>query len=219
MCRLLDTDKNFSVDELLADPIVWLLMQADGVSEQQLRAIGKLASSQIDSGVGQPKADQRTFTEYRPGVGIMLLNAQNEVLIGRRLGIEGEAWQMPQGGIDEGESALDAAFRELKEEIGTNNAVVLAATKHWLYYDLPSELVGKAWNGKWRGQRHKWFVMRFKGEDSEINVETAHPEFSSWKWAPIDRVAALVIPFKRNIYLSVVEEVEKLLSSPRDREL
>ncbi|RME64759.1 MAG: RNA pyrophosphohydrolase, partial [Alphaproteobacteria bacterium] len=113
---------------------------------------------------------------YRPGVGIMLLNARGDVFTGRRIDTQVEAWQMPQGGIDEGESPRQAAFRELAEEIGTDKARVLSETVDWLVYDLPPELMGKVWGGKYRGQRQKWFAMLFEGSDADIDLATAHPE-------------------------------------------
>jgi putative (di)nucleoside polyphosphate hydrolase len=144
----------------------------------------------------------------------MLLNARNEVFVGRRVDVEHEAWQMPQGGIDEAESPRDAALRELKEEIGVESADVLAESKNWLYYDLPTDLVGKFWDGRWRGQRQKWFLMRLKGAETEINIDTDHPEFSSWKWVAIDELGSLVVSFKRNTYLSVIAEFRDVIDPP-----
>src|SRR5258708_3703473 len=119
--------------------------------------------------------------EYRPCVGIMLLNPKGEVFVGQRIDMPTEAWQMPQGGFDEGEDPQSAAFRELREEIGTEKAEILAESTDWLRYELPTELVEKARHGPWHGQRQKWFVMRFTGNDGDIDLATEHPEFSAWK--------------------------------------
>lgn len=144
---------------------------------------------------------------YRPGVGVMLLNDLNQALVAQRIDMPSEAWQMPQGGIDPGEDPLATAFRELEEEIGTANADLLGETADWLCYDLPEELRRKLWKGKYRGQRQKWYAMRFKGTESEINLETDHPEFSAWKWAPLDDLPDLIVPFKRRLYEDIVREL------------
>jgi putative (di)nucleoside polyphosphate hydrolase len=128
------------------------------------------------------------------------------VFIGRRRNTKGKAWQMPQGGIEEGEDPRAAAFRALKEEIGTDNAEILAESRSWLFYDLPAELIARARHGPWRGQRQKWFVMRFKGSDTEINIRAGDREFSAWKWAPVEELPDLIVPFKRTVYLSLLEE-------------
>jgi putative (di)nucleoside polyphosphate hydrolase len=136
----------------------------------------------------------------------MLLNAKNMVFIGKRIDTTSDAWQMPQGGIDEGEEASAAALRELEEEAGTRNATILAQSREWLSYDLPDRLIPRIWNGKYRGQRQKWFALRFLGEDSQININTAHPEFCEWRWATITDLPDLAAPFKRLIYNKVIEE-------------
>src|SRR5690349_9433255 len=144
---------------------------------------------------------------YRPAVGIMLLNSRGEVFVARRRDMPTmPAWQMPQGGIDEGETPRQAALRELEEEIGTTKAELIGETQGWFHYDLPPELQGRLWGGRWRGQRQKWFAMRFTGADSDINIATAHPEFSAWRWVEPGEVPRLIIPFKRAIYESVLEE-------------
>ena len=148
----------------------------------------------------------RTDLPYRPGVGIMLLNAQNKVFVGKRIDQTSEAWQMPQGGIDAGESPLEAALRELKEETGTDKAAIIAESRDWFTYDLPDELVPIIWKGKFRGQRQKWFAMRFTGTDADINLETDHPEFCAWQWAALDKLSGLIVPFKRELYAAVVKE-------------
>ncbi len=141
---------------------------------------------------------------YRPGVGIMLFNDLGRVLVARRIDMVSEAWQMPQGGIDEGESPLDAAFRELEEEIGTAKAELLAEAEEWLNYDLPCDLVPLLWNGRFRGQTQKWFAMRFTGADADIDIETEEPEFLEWKWTEVETLPSLIVPFKRNLYADLV---------------
>ena len=148
---------------------------------------------------------------YRPCVGIMLINNAGRVFAARRIDNVAEAWQMPQGGIDEGEDPRTAALRELKEEIGTDRAEIIAESKEWLLYDLPEHLVGKLWKGKYRGQTQKWFAMRFLGEDTDINIATAHPEFSHWKWVAPAELPALIVPFKRALYERIVEEFSPII--------
>lgn len=149
---------------------------------------------------------------YRPCVGIMLLNRRDEVFVAQRNDMKTEAWQMPQGGIDAGEEPRAAAFRELEEETGTARAEVLAESAGWLHYDLPVELAGKLWKGRYRGQTQKWFAMRFLGEDAEIDIETDNPEFSAWKWATPEQLPELIVPFKRDLYRKVLEEFRPLLT-------
>ncbi|HYE50420.1 MAG TPA: RNA pyrophosphohydrolase, partial [Azospirillaceae bacterium] len=127
---------------------------------------------------------------YRPCVGIMLLNGQGHVFVGRRKDTP-DAWQMPQGGIDEGETPRQAALRELEEEIGTARAEVLAETAGWHRYDLPPHLLGKVWGGRFRGQEQKWVCCRFTGTDADIDLATAHPEFDAWRWVPVDELIRL----------------------------
>jgi putative (di)nucleoside polyphosphate hydrolase len=141
--------------------------------------------------------------DYRPGVGIMLFNADGDVFVARRADVQGEAWQMPQGGIDGGETPQHAAMRELKEEIGTNNAEIIAEAGRWLRYDVPPEFAWKAERRRWKGQRQKWFVMLFKGADADIDLGG---EFNAWRWVSINELAALAVPFKRQLYLDVMGE-------------
>jgi len=143
---------------------------------------------------------------YRPCVGIMLINRAGLAFVGRRIDVLEEAWQMPQGGVDARETPRRAALRELKEEVGTDKAKVVAESRSWLYYDLPRDLAPRLWGGKYRGQRQKWFAMRFEGEDSDIDLATQVPEFSEWRWMPIERLPFLIVPFKRPIYDAVVAE-------------
>ena len=146
---------------------------------------------------------------YRPAVGIMLLNREGRVFVGRRIDMPAglAAWQMPQGGIDPGESPREAALRELEEEVGTARAEVLAETAGWLHYDVPAAIAGRMWGGRYRGQRQKWFAMRFTGEDADIDPAAAeHPEFDAWEWVAPERLPELIVPFKRQLYLDVLAE-------------
>lgn len=135
----------------------------------------------------------------------MLLNSDGLVFVGQRLDMKEPAWQMPQGGIDPGESPREAALRELEEEVGTNHAEIIGERSDWLNYDLPDALLGTAWNGKYRGQTQRWFAMRFAGKDSDINIETEHPEFGVWRWLPMSDLVASIVPFKRDLYQQVVD--------------
>lgn len=148
---------------------------------------------------------------YRPCVGIMLLNQDNQVFIAQRLDHPSNAWQMPQGGIDPGEDPLEAAFRELKEEIGTDKASLIAKAQKEYTYDIPAPLNTKIWQGRYRGQRQQWFLMRYEGTDADINLETHTPEFSAWRWAPIDELMDLVVHFKRGVYQEVIKEFQEFL--------
>ncbi len=151
---------------------------------------------------------------YRPGVGIMLLNAASEVFVGQRIDNPADAWQMPQGGIDSGEAPLTAAWREMKEEVGTDDAELVAESRGWLHYDLPAELADRIWKGRFRGQRQKWFVFRFLGSDGDIRIDTAHPEFRAWKWAALAELPRLIVPFKRQLYADLLVEFAGLLPRP-----
>jgi len=145
---------------------------------------------------------------YRPCVGIMLTNPRGQVFVGQRKDNDTDAWQMPQGGVDKGENTLDAAYRELWEETGvTKNLVTLEAESHCLIpYDLPHHLVPKLWKGRYRGQEQKWFLFRFHGADTDIDIETEHPEFSKWKWMPKADLVDSIVPFKREVYQKVMDE-------------
>ena len=141
---------------------------------------------------------------FRPCVGIMLVNRDGLVFVGRRIDQTIEGWQMPQGGIDEGETPLQAGLRELKEEVGTDKADYLAEMDEWLSYDLPQHLLGVALHGRYRGQRQKWLALRFTGKDDDINIKTAEPEFASWKWLALEALPRLIVPFKRDTYAKVI---------------
>lgn len=148
---------------------------------------------------------------YRPCVGIMLLNKENMVFVGRRIDARSEAWQMPQGGIDEGENAAQAAMRELKEEVGTDKAEIMAESKELYSYDLPKNLIPVLWGGKYRGQQQRWFAMRFLGVDSDIDIATEHQEFCEWRWVSMKELPAIIVPFKRDVYSAIVEEFRHLI--------
>jgi len=145
---------------------------------------------------------------YRPCAGVMLVNSERRVFVGQRMDSSSEAWQMPQGGIDKGEDAEAAAFRELEEETGIVPTKVSLVTRvpRELRYDLPDELIGKVWKGRYRGQRQSWFLMRFEGSDSDVNIETGHQEFRTWKWAKPMELPAMIVPFKRDLYRELLTE-------------
>lgn len=148
---------------------------------------------------------------YRMGVGIMLLNARGEVFVAKRIDMTSEAWQMPQGGIDEGEESQAAAWRELKEETGTDRATLLAESTQWYTYDLPDHLVPIIWKGRYRGQKQKWYAMRFEGQDSDITIhDVEHPEFNEWKWIAMAELPHVIVPFKRALYAALVAEFSGL---------
>lgn len=158
---------------------------------------------------------------YRPCVGVALFNRAGEVFIGQRSAAaaaigEDNLWQMPQGGIDKGEDPRDAALRELYEETSVRSVSVIAEAPDWFFYDLPPELVGVAWKGKYRGQTQKWFALRFEGDESEINVlqppDGNHCEFAAWRWEKLDALPDLVVPFKRPVYLQIVAAFRHLVA-------
>jgi len=155
-----------------------------------------------------PKTSSKSL-RYRPCVGITLLDRSGRVFVAKRIDMPSDAWQMPQGGIDRGEDPRAAALRELEEEVGTAKAEIVGEVAEWLDYDLPPELQGRLWSGRYRGQRQKWFAMRFTGRDSDIDIATRHPEFSAWKWTPIETLPDLAISFKRPIYERLVAEFSK----------
>lgn len=151
---------------------------------------------------------------YRPCAGVMLLNAENRVFVGQRRDSDAQAWQMPQGGIDPGEDPKTAALRELWEETGVISDLVTveAQTDGWVPYDLPHDLVPRLWKGRYRGQEQKWFLLRFHGQDSDVNIETEHPEFKAWQWLATDQLVDSIVPFKREVYARVLKEFEEYLT-------
>ncbi|WP_180982508.1 RNA pyrophosphohydrolase [Methylocella silvestris] len=167
------------------------------------------------------RSEVTQFGNYRPCVGIMLLNRDGLVFVGRRRTKKpleqpriGHEWQMPQGGIDPGEDPFQAALREMREETNVASATLLSESPEWYTYDLPDEFSRKSWKGRFHGQRQKWFAFRFEGDESEIDIETPaggqRPEFDAWRWTPIDQLVDLIIPFKRKVYERVVENFAHL---------
>lgn len=148
---------------------------------------------------------------YRRCVGVMLINGDGHVFVGNRIDTPGEHWQMPQGGIDKGEEPRDAALRELEEETGTDAAKVIAESAHWHAYDIPAPISRRLWKGRFRGQTQRWFLLRFLGSDSDIDLNRHQPEFAQWRWAPARTLVDNIVPFKRDIYRKVVDEFLPLI--------
>ncbi|WP_454887864.1 RNA pyrophosphohydrolase [Sphingomonas oryzagri] len=190
-------------EDMLSDPLIALVMQADGIDPHAMKQRLSRASLRHYPRAAPDDAPAAVPADYRPSVGVALFNRAGQVFIGRRSDLDFEAWQMPQGGIDPGETLEDAARRELREEIGTDNVIVLGERGGWLQYDLPPHLMGKIWGGAWRGQKLHWFAMGFLGVDKDIDVHTAHPEFGDWRWADLDELPRLIVDFKRAAYQNV----------------
>ena len=148
----------------------------------------------------------KTHLPYRPCAGVMLLNRDGQVFVGQRLDSTLEAWQMPQGGIDQGAAPLDAAIRELREETGVSADKVrlIAESPDELFYDLPDDMIGKIWKGKWRGQRQRWFLFAFEGTDTDIDIQTPEPEFRAWRWSDPADLPTMIVPFKKALYEQVL---------------
>ena len=148
----------------------------------------------------------------RIGVGIVLLNSENKVFVGKRIDNPGIFWQMPQGGVDNNEKFLDAALRELNEETSIKSVEIIKEIENWYTYELPSYLLGKIWKGKYKGQKQKWFIMKFVGKEKEINLNTKRPEFLEWKWLEPKNLTKVVVNFKLRVYKKILKEIEKILN-------
>ena len=147
----------------------------------------------------------------RTGVGAIVLNKNNKVFVGKRRDNPGKNWQMPQGGVDKGESCIEAMKRELLEETGIKNIEILKEIDRWIEYELPDYLLGKIWKGKYRGQKQKWFIVRFIGKDEEINLQTSHPEFIEWKWIEAENLPNVIVKFKKKLYENLLPEMKKII--------
>ena len=156
---------------------------------------------------------KKNFSELplRSGVGIILLNKENKVFVAKRIDNPKNFWQMPQGGVDEGEDFLNAAYRELEEETSIKNVELLKELDGTITYELPDPLLGIIWKGKYRGQKQKWFLMKFTGEEQEININTKNPEFLDWKWIELDQITKAVVDFKLHVYKELKERVKKII--------
>ena len=149
---------------------------------------------------------------YRNGVGIVVLNNENKVFVAKRIDNPKNFWQMPQGGVDEGEDLLNAAYRELKEETSIFNVKLIKEIEDWTQYDLPSKLIGIIWKGRYKGQKQKWFIFKFLGNDTEINIKTKNPEFLDWKWIEVGKITEIVVDFKKEVYQKVEKEIKKIIN-------
>jgi len=164
------------------------------------------------------ESDDSDITEhfslpYRRGVGLMVMNKEKKIFVGQRIDTKNNTWQMPQGGIKEDETVLEAGLRELKEETSIIDIDVVAETKNWLYYDLPEFLTRKVWEGQYRGQKQKWLLVYFFGEDSVIDIRTSSAEFQKWQWLDLDKIPEIVIPFKKHLYASIVKEFRIIIEN------
>ena len=155
---------------------------------------------------------KNTNLPLRSGVGIVVLNKDNKVFVAKRIDNQKNFWQMPQGGVDEGEDYLSAAYRELEEETSIKNVDLIKELDGLISYELPKNLLGVIWNGKYRGQKQKWFIMRFLGKDKEIDIKTEHPEFCEWKWIDLENITDLVVEFKLHVYVDVKKKVKEILN-------
>lgn len=150
---------------------------------------------------------------YRPGVGMMIIDKNSRIFVGKRIDTKIQAWQMPQGGINIGETPSLAALREMSEEIGCNKGYIIAESKFWYSYDLPQTLIPKLWGGNFRGQKQKWFLIKFTGTNEDININTKTPEFEEWRWAELDELLSIIIPFKRKLYKAVIKEFSLIINN------
>ncbi len=162
--------------------------------------------------VPEPAPDEVERRPYRQGVGLMIFNREGRVFVGNRIDYPGENWQMPQGGIDAGESPRETAMRELEEEIGTAKAKIIAESQDRHCYDLPPEISRQAWRGRFRGQELHWFALKFMGADRDIRLDRHKAEFNAWRWIDIDRLPTLIVPFKRAMYERLVEELRGIVT-------
>ena len=158
------------------------------------------------------RAERFKNLPLRNGVGIVVLNNEDKVFVAKRIDNPKNFWQMPQGGVDKGEDFLKAAYRELEEETSIKNVELIKELDGTITYELPDRLLGLIWKGKYRGQKQKWFLMRFIGVDNEINIRTKHPEFLEWKWVELDKITDLVVDFKLHVYKEVKDKVKKILN-------
>ena len=154
---------------------------------------------------------KKNILPLRTGVGVVVLNKKNQVFVGKRKDNPKKHWQMPQGGVDQGETYLDAMKRELSEETSIKNIEILKEVNGWTEYELPDYLLGKIWKGKYRGQKQKWFIVRFLGTDKEINLKTNHPEFIDWKWIETQELPSVIVHFKKKLYENLLPEIRKVI--------
>ena len=157
------------------------------------------------------KISSPNFLQYRPGVGLMIINKHHQIFVGRRIDLKRETWQMPQGGIELGETPSRAALREMEEEIGSKNATIIAESVNWYSYDIPTAMINKLWEGQYRGQTQKWFLIKFHGEDEDINLHFHEAEFSNWKWVDSNQLMRIIMPFKRKLYKLIISEFKKFI--------
>ncbi len=153
--------------------------------------------------------ENKKVLPLRTGVGVVVLNKENKVFVGKRIDNPVNKWQMPQGGVDEKEDLLSAMKRELDEETSIKNIKIIKELDYWMEYELPKELIGIIWKGKYRGQKQKWFIVRFLGNDSEINLNTLRPEFIEWKWLNIKDLPEVIVDFKRHVYEALIKELKE----------
>ena len=156
--------------------------------------------------------NEKKTLPLRLGVGAIVLNSKNRVFVGKRKDNPVDKWQMPQGGVNAGEKLIDAMKRELEEETGIKNIEILKEIDGWSEYELPKYLLGKVWKGKYRGQKQKWFIVRFLGTDNEININTKHPEFIEWKWIDPNILPDIIVNFKKDLYLSLLKEINLFIN-------
>ena len=148
----------------------------------------------------------------RLGVGIVILNSKNKVFVAKRRDNQSDKWQMPQGGVDSNENFTAAMKRELYEETSIKNITIIKILNRWLQYELPKNLIGIIWKGKYRGQKQKWFIVKFEGQDKEINIKTKNPEFIEWKWIEVDDLPKVIVDFKKHIYEELVPEIKSIIN-------